>query len=225
MKPVKRARLRSKSPSVLRTDFQKKSVRAAEPDRPDVAAARAEWPTVVANGAAKRMIFLDETWFTTSMTRRSGYAPQGQRLRDALPHGPWKTTTFVGGLTAEGLIAPMVLDGAIHAAAFIADIDQVLAKEVRPDDLVILDNLPAHKTAAVRAAFARHGIAYRYWPPYRPDRNPIENAFSKLKRLVRTAAERTVEGLWRAIGRLIDQFQPAECRNYIRHCGYTATIT
>jgi transposase len=190
-----------------------------------VIAARQQWPAVIATHAAKRPIFLDETWFTTSMTRLFGYAPRGQRLVDAIPCGHWQTTTFVGGLTADGFIAPMVLDGAMSAAAFIAYIDQVLAKEVRPGDLVILDNLSSHKTAGVRAAFARHRIDYRYLPPYSPDLNPIENAFSKLKRLVRTAAERTVDGLWGAIGRLIDQFRPAECRNYIRHCGYHATIT
>jgi len=190
-----------------------------------VIVARGQWPALIASHAAKRPIFLDETWFTTSMTRLFGYAPRGQRLVDAIPYGHWKTTTFVGGLTADGFIAPMVLDGAMSAAAFTAYIEQVLAKEVRPGDLVILDNLSSHKTAGVRAAFARHGIAYRYLPPYSPDLNPIENAFSKLKRLVRTAAERTVDALWSAIGRLLDQFRPTECRNYIRHCGYHATIT
>jgi transposase len=119
----------------------------------------------------------------------------------------------------------MVLDGAMNAAAFIAYIEQVLAKETRPEDLVILDNLSSHKTAGVQAALDRCGIDYRYLPPYSPDLNPIENAFSKLKRLVRSAVERTVEGLWNAIGRLLDQFRPDECRNYFRHCGYSATKT
>jgi transposase len=157
------------------------------------------------------------------MSRLYGYAPQGQRLLDFVPYGHWMTTTFVGGLTARGLIAPMVLDGAMNAAAFTAYIEQVLAKETRPGDLVILDNLSSHKTAAVRTAFERCQIEHLYLPPYSPDLNPIENAFSKLKRLVRTAAERTVNGLWSAIGRLINQFRPQECRNYFRHCGYNAT--
>jgi transposase len=143
----------------------------------------------------------------------------------ALPYGHWKTTTFIGGLTFQGFIAPMVLDGAMTADAFTAYIKQVLAKETRPGDLVILDNLSAHKTAKVQTAFATCGIAYEYLPPYSPDLNPIESAFSKLKRLVRTAAERTVDGLWNAIGALIDRFSPNECRNYFRHCGYLATIT
>jgi len=179
----------------------------------------------VAASAAARLIFLDETWFTTSMARLSGYAPRGQRVVAAIPCGHWQTTTFVGGLTADGFIAPMVLDGAMNTAAFVSYVDQVLAKEVRPGDLVILDNLSSHKTPAVRAAFARHHIRVLYLPPYSPDLNPIENAFSKLKRLARSAAERTVDGLWAAIGRLLDEFRPAECRNYLRHCGYAATIT
>ena len=158
------------------------------------------------------------------MARPSGYAPRGQRLVDALPYGHWRTTTFVAGFTAGGFIAPMVLDGAMNTAAFVAYVDQVLAREARPGDLVILDNMSSHKTAAVQAAFARHDIGCLYLPPYSPDLNPIENAFSKLKRLVRSAAERTVDGLWSAIGRLIDQFRPAECRRYLRHCGYPATI-
>lgn len=159
------------------------------------------------------------------MARLSGYAPRGHRLVDALPYGHWKTTTFVAGLTADGFVAPMVLDGAMNTAAFVAYVDQVLSKEVRPGDLVILDNLSSHKTAAARAALGRHRIDCLYLPPYSPDLNPIENAFSKLKRLARSAAERTVDGLWRALGRLIDRFRPDECRNYLRHCGYPATIT
>jgi transposase len=166
---------------------------------------------------------LDETWFSTAMARLCGYAPKGQRLVDFIPYGHWQTTTFIGGLTTQGVIAPMVLDGAMNAAAFTAYIEQVLAKETRPGDLVILDNLPSHKTAGVRAMFARCGIDYEFLPPYSPDLNPIENAFSKFKRLVRTAPERTVEGLWNALGRLLDQFRPQECKNYFRHSGYYAT--
>lgn len=144
---------------------------------------------------------------------------------DALPNGHWKITTFVGGLTLGGFVAPMVLDGPMDGGAFTAYIEQVLAKATRPGDLVILDNLSAHKTASVRAAFERCGINYLYLPPYSPDLNPIENAFAKLKRLVRSAAERTVDGLWTAIGRLLDRFGVSECHNYFRHCGYHATQT
>jgi len=171
------------------------------------------------------VICLDEIGFSTALDRLYGYAPKGQRLVDFVPYGHWKTTTFLGGLTTRGFIAPMVLDGPMNGDAFKAYIEQVLTPECRPGDLVILDNLPAHKTAAVRDTFERCRIRYLYLPPYSPDFNPIENAFSKLKRLVRTAAERTVDGLWSAIGRLIDRFRPTECRNYFRHCGYDATIT
>jgi transposase len=113
----------------------------------------------------------------------------------------------------------------MNADAFKAYIEQVLAPQSRPGDLVILDNLPAHKTAAVRATFQRCRIKFLYLPPYSPDFNPIENAFSKLKRLVRSAAERTIDGLWSAMGRLLDRFRTTECRNYFRHCGYVATNT
>jgi transposase len=146
-------------------------------------------------------------------------------LTTAVPQGHWKTTTFIAGLTARGLIAPMVLDGPMDTAAFIAYVEQVLVHEVRRGDLVIFDNLSAHKTKRVRQALAKCRIAYLYLPPYSPDLNPIENAFAKLKGLVRAASERTVEGLWATLGRLIDQIRPAECRNYFRHCGYAATKT
>jgi transposase len=168
------------------------------------------------------LIFLDETGFTTAMTRPGGYAPRGRRLPAAVPHGHWKTTTFIAGLTARGLIAPMVLDGPMDAAAFTAYVEQVLAREARRGDLVILDNLPAHKTARVRAALTRCRIAYLYLPPYSPDLNPIEKAFSKLKALLRKAAERSIESLWAYLGQVLDKFGPDECRSYFRSCGYPA---
>lgn len=188
-------------------------------------AARQQWSETVARDRAQRLISLDEAWLSANMTRPHGYAPVGQRLIASVPHGHWKTTTFVGGLTLDGFIAPMVLDGPMTSGAFIAYVEQVLARSTRPGDLLILDNLSSHKTAGVQAALRRCGIAYRYLPPYSPDLNPIENAFSKLKRLVRAAAERTMDGLWNAVGRLIDQFRPTECANYFRHGGYPATIT
>src|SRR5262249_6478911 len=139
--------------------------------------------------------------------------------------GHGRTPPSVAGRGGRGLVAPMVRDGPMDAAAFVAYVEQVLANEVRGGALVILDNLSSHKTAGVRAALGRCRIAYLYLPPYSPDLNPIEQAFSKLKRLVRGAGERTVEGVWSALGRLIDPFTPAECRNYLRHCGYHATKT
>jgi len=173
----------------------------------------------------ERLVFVDETWAKTDMTTTHGYAPRGERLVDASPAGHWHTTTFVGALRADGMIAPMVLDGALNGAAFVAYVEQVLVPALRPGDVVVLDNLGSHRVAGVRKAIEGAGARLLYLPPYSPDLNPIENAFAKLKRLLRRAAERTVEGLWAAIGRLLDRFEAAECRNYFRHCGYTATPT
>jgi transposase len=154
------------------------------------------------------------------MARRRGRAPKGQRLRVGIPRGHWKTTTFVAGLRLTGLTAPFVLDGPMNRSAFLAYVSRVLVPELKPGDVVILDNLPAHKGSRVRAAIEAAGASLRYLPPYSPDFNPIENAFAKLKALLRRAAERTVEGLWRLIGQLIDTFTPPECANYFTAAGY-----
>jgi transposase len=154
------------------------------------------------------------------MARRYGRSPRGERLDCPIPHGHWKTTTFLAGLTGSGFIAPYVLDGAMTGELFLAWTEQMLAPELRPGDLVIMDNLPAHKVKGVRKAIESRGAELLYLPPYSPDLNPIENAFAKLKALLRKGAERTVEGLWSAIGRLLDCFPPAECANYIGSCGY-----
>lgn len=171
----------------------------------------------------QRLGFIDETWAKTNMTRTHGYAPQGERLVDAAPHGHWQTTTFVGALRIDGFIAPMVIDGAINGEGFQAYVEQVLVPELRPGDVVVLDNLGSHLVAGVRKAIEGAGCRLLFLPPYSPDLNPIENAFSKLKRLLRSAAERTVDRLWGAIGNLLDRFTGEECRNYFRHCGYNAT--
>lgn len=184
---------------------------------------RAEWVAGQPALDPTRLVFLDETWAKTNMARTHGYAPKGERLVAAVPHGRWHTTTFVGALTTRGFIAPLVLDGAINGEWFRAYVEKVLVPELRPGDAVILDNLGSHTVAGVREAVERAGCRLLFLPPYSPDLNPIENAFSKLKRLLRKAAERTVEGLWTAIGRLLDQLSPGECRNYFRHCGYAAT--
>lgn len=156
------------------------------------------------------------------MARLRGRAPKGQRLRAGIPHGHWKTTTFVAGLRLSGMVAPMVLDGPINAAAFHVYVEQILVPELSPGDIVIMDNLGSHKGKAVRDAIESAGARLVYLPPYSPDFNPIENAFAKLKALLRKAAERTVDGLWDAIGRLIDAFTPAECANYFAAAGYDA---
>lgn len=178
-----------------------------------------EWQRLV---DAHHLVFIDETWVKTNMTRRYGWAPRGERLVSAVPHGHWKTSTFVGALRLSGLTAPMVLDGALNGEYFLAYVEQQLVPTLQPKDLVILDNLSSHKVAGVREAIARAGAEVWYLPPYSPDFNPIENLFSKLKALLRKAAERTVEGLWRKIGELVENFTPEECQNYFRHCGYNA---
>jgi len=170
-----------------------------------------------------QLVFLDETWAKTNMTRTHGYAPRGQRLVDAAPHGHWHTTTFVGALTARGFVAPLVVDGTVNGELFLAYVRQQLVPALRPGDVVVMDNLGSHTGAGVRRAIEAAGCRLLFLPPYSPDLNPIENAFAKLKGLLRSAAERTVEGLWSALGRLLDRFSPAECRNYFRHCGYTQT--
>jgi transposase len=167
------------------------------------------------------LVFLDETWATTSMSPTRGWAPKGERLVCTVPHGHWHTTTFLCGLRTTGLVAPLVLDSAINGPAFLAYVRQFLAPELSPGDVVVLDNLSSHKVSGVREAIEAQGAKLLYLPPYSPDLNPIEMAFSKLKRLLRDAAERTVEVLWQTIGRLLDRFTPNECQNYIRHCGFT----
>ena len=154
------------------------------------------------------------------MARLRGRAQKGERLRAGIPQGHWKTTTFVAGLRLTGMVAPMVLDGPMNGAAFLAYVQQVLAPELKPDDIVIMDNLSSHKGPAVRAAIEAAGARLLYLPPYSPDFNPIENAFAKLKALLRKAAERTIDGLWDTIGRLIDLFEPQECANYFAAAGY-----
>ena len=154
------------------------------------------------------------------MARLRGRAPRGQRCRAPIPHGHWKTTTFTGALRLSGLTAPMVLDGPMNREAFLTYIEQVLAPTLRPGDLVVMDNLPAHRCAGVRTAVEATGARLRYLPPYSPDFNPIENAFAKLKALLRKVAARTIDELWDAIAELLPNFTPQECANYFTAAGY-----
>lgn len=170
-----------------------------------------------------KLVFIDETWASTNMARPRGRAPRGERLRAAIPHGHWKTTTFVAGLRLDGVVAPLVLDGPITAVAFEAYVEQVLAPTLSPGDVVVMDNLASHKRARVRELVEAVGASVLYLPPYSPDFNPIEKLFAKLKALLRKAAERTLEGLWRAIGQCLDRFSPAECANYFEAAGYEPT--
>ena len=201
-------------------DVQKKSAHAAEQERADVAEAREAWFAAQPDLDPERLIFIDETWLNTKMARLRGRAPRGERLRSPIPHGHWRTTTFVAGLRLTGIDAPMVIDGPINGDSFLAYVRQVLVPTLRPGDTVIMDNLGSHKGAAVRKAIEAAGAELRFLPPYSPDFNPIENAFSKLKALLRKVAARTRDALWSAVGAALEAFTPDECRNYFSAAGY-----
>jgi transposase len=185
-----------------------------------VAAARAAWRAGQPELDPSRLVFIDETGASTKMARRYGRSPRGERCVAAVPHGHWKTTTFVGGLRLSGMTAPMVLDGAMNGPAFLAWVEQVLAPTLSPGDVVVMDNLPAHKPAAVRVAIESRGAELRYLPPYSPDLNPIEMAYSKLKALLKKAAARTLHTLWNAIAEAIQQITSHDCRGYFLAAGY-----
>ena len=204
------------------TSPSKKTLHAAEQDRPDVAAARAELKAEQPKLRAPRLVFIDETAVTTKMVRHYGRAPRGERLVASVPHGHWKTLTVVAALRIDGLTAPTVIDGPMDGPSFLAYIEQVLAPTLRKNDIVFMDNVPTHKIDGVAAAIQAAGAKLRYLPPYSPDLNPIEQAYSKLKAALRKGAARTVKALWKLVGKLIKTFTPDECANYIRHSGYSA---
>jgi len=168
-------------------------------------------------------VFIDETGASTKMARRCGRALRGNRCLAPVPHGHWTTTTFVGALRLEGMTAPLILDGAMTGEVFLAYVEQVLVPTLKPGDIVVMDNLPAHKPAAVRRAITDAGAELRFLPPYSPDFNPIEMAFSKLKAILNKVAARTKDRLWSAIGTAIDTFTPDECTNYFAAAGYGCT--
>ncbi len=206
-----------------RDHTQKKTAHASEQDRPDVLRRRKAWFDGQVDLDPERLVFIDETWASTAMARRYGRAPRGQRVRAGVPYGHWKTTTFVAGLRLTGMVAPFVLDGPINRNAFETYIAKVLIPDLRPGDVVIMDNLSSHKGPNVRAMIEAAGASLLYLPPYSPDFNPIENAFAKLKALLRKAAQRSLEGLWTTIGTLLHCFTSAECANYFAAAGYDAT--
>ena len=199
---------------------QKKTGHADEQARADVARARRAWFEAQPDLDPERLIFIDETWLNTKMARLRGRAPRGERLRASLPHGHWKTTTFVAGLRLGGIDAPMVIDGPVNGEIFLAYVRHVLVPTLRRGDIVIMDNLGSHKGAAIRTAIEAAGAELLFLPPYSPDFNPIENAFSKLKALLRKAAARTRDHLRDAVAKAIDRFTPEECANYFAAAGY-----
>jgi len=201
----------------------KKTLHASEQLRPDVAKARQTWIAGQGSLDPTKLVFIDETSTNTKMTRAYGRCPTNRRLIGRQPFGHWKTTTFIAGLRCDAITAPFVLDGAMDRAAFTTYIDQVLGPTLSPGDIVIMDNLATHKGDAVKGLIEARGATLRFLPPYSPDLNPIELAFSKLKTYLRKAEERTVGGLWDRIGQALETFTPQHCANYLKLDGYVST--
>ena len=184
---------------------------------------RARWKQHQGQLDPTRLVFIDETWAKTNMTRRHGRCRRGERLAAKVPHGRWRTLTFLAALRHDRIDAPCVIDGPINGSAFLAYVEQFLVPKLKPGDIVIIDNLGSHKGKAVRQAIRKAGAKLFFLPPYSPDLNPIEQLFAKLKALLRKAAERTLDATWRRIGTLLPCFTPQECANYLRNAGYAST--
>jgi transposase len=207
---------------MMKASASKKTLFATEQDRPDVARKRVRWKTHQGRLDPARLVFIDETWAKTNMTRVRGWAPRGQRLLAKVPQGHWRTLTFLAALRCDRIEAPCVIEGPINGQSFLAYVEQALVPTLSPGDIVIMDNLGSHKGKAVRRAIRAVGARLIFLPPYSPDLNPIEQVFAKLKTLLRKAAERTVEATWRRIGTLLGAFSPQECANYLRNAGYAS---
>jgi len=214
------AAARSGGSLIAMASRSKKSLRAAEQHRADVARARRRWIRQQGFLDTTRLVFIDETAVTINMVRLRGRCPRGERLISHVPQGEWKTITFVAALRHNKMVAPMVLDGPINGASFVAYIEQCLAPTLKRDDIVVIDNLPAHKVHGVKEAIEAAGATVQYLPQYSPDLNPIEMPFSKFKAFLRRVSERTIRGLCRQIGSFVPTISRAECRNYFRHAGY-----
>ena len=183
---------------------------------------RERWKAYQGRLDPARLVFIDETWAKTNMTRLRGWAPRGYKLVAKVPQGHWRTLTFLAALRCDRIDAPCVIDGPINGESFLAYVEQFLVPTLRTGDIVIIDNLGSHKGKAVRRAIRAAGAHLFFLPPYSPDLNPIEQAFAKLKTLLRKAAERTVEATWQRIGALLQAFSPQECANYFRNAGYAS---
>jgi putative transposase len=203
--------------------LQKKTLIASERDRPDIVRRRAQWTRYQRRIALTRLVFIDETWTKTNMAPLRGWAPRGQRLKAKVPHGRWKTMTFLAALRHDRLEAPWLIDGPINGERFRLYVEKVLVPTLKPGDIVILDNLGSHRGKAVRRAIRSAGAKLLFLPKYSPDLNPIEMLFSKLKHLLRKAAERNADAVCNAIGQILDSLTARECRNYFAQAGYDPT--
>jgi putative transposase len=198
-------------------------VLASEQDRPDVARRREQWKKYQTRIAPERLVFIDETWTKTNMAPLRGWAPKGVRLKTKVPHGHWKTMTFLAALRHDRIDAPWVLDGPINGESFTIYVERVLVPTLEAGDLVMMDNLSSHKRKAVRRAIRSAGARLLFLPKYSPDLNPIEQLFAKLKHLLRKASARTIDALYEAIGQLLSAIPPRECANYFTNSGYALT--
>jgi len=206
--------------SLVMTSPLKKSLRAAEQQRADVAQARRRWIREQGLLDPARLVFIDETAVSTNMVRPNGRSPRGERLIGYVPLGPWETVTFVAGLRLTGVVALMLINGAMNGEIFLAYLEQCLAPTLKRRDIVVVDNLPAHKVLGVEDAIEAVGASLSYLPQYSPDLNPIEMVFHPLKALLRKFAERTIAGVSRRIGSFIPTLVKNECIEYFRHAGY-----
>jgi transposase len=195
---------------------------ARERDRADISRRRAQWRSHQGRIDPTRLVFIDETWAKTNMTRTHGWAPRGERLVAKIPHGHWNTTTFLAALRHDRIDAPCLFDGPINGELFLAYVEQVLLPTLKPGDIVILDNLGSHKGKAIRQVIRAVGAKLIFLPKYSPDLNPIEQAFAKVKTLLRKAEARTFEAISAAIARSLDRFTPQECANYLKNAGYAS---
>jgi transposase len=205
-----------------RRDVQKKTLIAREQDRPAIDRRRAQWRKYQGRIDPRRLVFIDETWAKTNMTRLRGWCARGLPLVAKVPHGHWRTLTFLAALRHDRIDAPLVLDGPVNGQSFTAYVEQFLLPTLSPGDIVVMDNLGSHKGKAVRQLIRSAGARLLFLPPYSPDLNPIEQVFAKLKTLLRKADPRSVEATWRQIGSLLDAFPPNECANYLRNSGYAS---
>lgn len=215
-----RAAAHCRDSSLVMTSPIKKSLQAEERKRADVARARRRWIHEQGWLDTTRLVFIDETAVTTNMVRLNGWSPCGERLVADAPMGHWETITFIAGLRQTGIVAPMLIKGAMNGEAFLAYIEQCLAPTLKRGDIVVADNVSFHKVAGVEEALRRVGASLRFLPQYSPDLNPIELAFHPAKTCLRKAAERTIEGLHRCVRSFIRTLDPSECRRYFSHSGY-----
>lgn len=195
---------------------------ADERNRPDVARRRERWKRYQGLVDPGRLVFIDETWVKTNMAPLRGWAPIGERLPGPAPFGHWKTSTFIGALRHDRIDAPWVFDGPVNGNVFRTYVERVLVPTLKPGDVVVMDNLGSHKGPSIRRAIRAVGAKLLYLPPYSPDLNPIEQAFSKIKHWLRDAAARTRDSLWRKLGAILERLTPQECANYLINAGYAS---